>query len=257
MILVATSPAVHPLFDLAAWAAGAASGWAIWRWRLKGAALSLAARAGPGYFVALAAGAVTGAWLAGSLNTLRGPDPTLSHSIAGAMAGAIVAVEIYKAARGIRGSTGGVFVGSLAVGVIVGRFGCLFAGLADRTYGTPTALPWAVNLGDGIGRHPVQIYESLAMALFLAVYLAALRVRAPWALRRGFYVAVAWYGAQRFVWEFLKPYPRVIGPFNLFHLISPGLVLYGCVWFVRDRRLEAAGAQGRALPLPRPDHEPV
>src|SRR5665213_1626140 len=90
MILVATSPAVHPLFDLAAWAAGAASGWAIWRWRLKGAALSLAARAGPGYFVALAAGAVTGDWLAGSLKTLRGPDPSLSHSIAGAMAGAIV-----------------------------------------------------------------------------------------------------------------------------------------------------------------------
>jgi len=256
MLHLATSPAVHPLFDLAAWASGAAVGWAIWRWRLEGAAERLALRTGPGYFAALATGAVLGAWLAGSLNTLQGPAPALSHSIAGAMAGAIVAVEIYKAARRIEGSTGGVFVGSLVVGVFVGRFGCLFAGLPDRTYGTPTTLPWGVDLGDGVGRHPVEIYESLAMALFLAVYLAGLARRAPWAMRRGFYVAVAWYGLQRFAWEFLKPYPKLIGPFNIFHLICLGLVVYGCIYFIRDRRLEA-GSQERALSVHRPDHQPV
>lgn len=253
MIHIPTSPAVHPLFDLVAWACGAATGYALYRWRLKDAAEALAARTDPGYFFSLVAGAVVGAWLAGSLNTLRDAAPTLSHSIAGAMVGAIVAVEIYKGVRGIRGSTGGVFVGSLAVGIIVGRFGCLFSGLADRTYGIPTSLPWAVDLGDGIGRHPVQLYESAAMAVFLAVYLIGLARRAPWAMRRGFYVAVAWYGAQRFLWEFLKPYPKLIGPFNLFHLISLGLVVYGCVWFMRDRRREA-DPQGRALSLPRPDH---
>jgi len=253
MIHLPTSPAVHPLFDLAAWGCGAATGWALYRWRLKAAAQALALRTGPGYFLALAMGAIVGAWLAGSLNTLQGPAPTLSHSIAGALGGAIVAVEIYKAARGIRGSTGGVFVGSFAVGVIVGRFGCLFAGLSDRTYGIPTRLPWGVDLGDGVSRQPVQVYESLAMALFLAVYLAGLARRAPWAMRRGFYVAVAWYGAQRFAWEFLKPYPRLIGPLNLFHLISLGLVAYGCIYFLRDHADEAR-AQERALSVPGPDH---
>jgi len=256
VIHVPTSPLVHPLFDLAAWASGAAVGYGLYRWRLKAAAQALAVRTGPGYFFSLAVGAVAGAWLAGSLNTLRDTAPTLSHSIAGALGGAIVAVEAYKAVRGIRGSTGGVFVGSLAVGIIVGRFGCLFSGLADRTYGVPTTLPWAVDLGDGVARHPVQIYESAAMALFLAAYLAGLARRASWALRRGFYVAAAWYGAQRFCWEFLKPYPKLIGPFNLFHLISVGLVIYGCVWFVRDRRAESR-AQGRALSLPGTDHQPV
>ena len=253
MIHIPTSPAIHPVFDLAAWACGAATGYALYRWRLREAVKALAVRTGPGYFFSLTAGAVVGAWLAGSLNTLRDIAPTLSHSIAGAMAGAIVAVEIYKAVRGIKGSTGGVFVGSLAVGIIVGRFGCLFSGLPDRTYGVPTSLPWAVDLGDGIGRHPVQMYESAAMAVFLAVYLIGLARRAPWAMRRGFYVAVAWYGAQRFLWEFLKPYPKLIGPFNLFHLISLGLVVYGCVWFIRDRRREA-DPPVRALSLPRPDH---
>jgi hypothetical protein len=255
MIHVPTSPLAHPIFDLSAWAGGALAGAAIFRWRLRDAEPNLARRTDPGYFLSLASGAILGAWIAGSLNTLRQLEPTLSHSIAGALAGAIVGVELYKGARGITGSTGGIFVGSVAAGIVIGRFGCLFSGLPDRTYGIPTRLQWAVDLGDGIGRHPVQIYESLSMALFLAVYLTGLAVGAPWAMRRGFYVLVVWYGAQRFAWEFLKPYPRLIGPFNVFHLICAGLIVYGVVWFVRDRRSESA--QGRALCVSGPNHYPL
>ncbi|HEY9218824.1 MAG TPA: prolipoprotein diacylglyceryl transferase family protein, partial [Phenylobacterium sp.] len=192
-----------------------------------------------GYFASLVAGAVLGAWLAGSLNSLRGPLPTLSHSIVGALAGAIVGVEIYKAARGIEGSTGGMFVGPLAAGIVIGRWGCLFAGLPDGTYGAPTRLPWAVELGDGIGRHPVQVYESCAMALFLAVYVVGLARRQDWAMRSGFYALCIWYGAQRFAWEFLKPYPKLLGPFNLFHLIGAALIVYGVIWYGRQQRRDA------------------
>ncbi len=242
MIHVPTAPWAHTLFDLFAWGCGMALGWGLFRWRLQGATERLAVKVGPGYFAALAIGAATAAWLAGSLNTLQGPAPALSHSVVGALAGAIAGVEIYKAIRGVKGSTGGVFVGPFALGVVVGRWGCLFAGLADRTYGTPTTLPWGVDLGDGVPRHPVQVYESLAMALFLAVYLAALAKRAPWAMRRAFYALCLWYGAQRFVWEFLKPYPAVMGPFNLFHLIGVGLAGYGWFCFARDRSRQRAGA---------------
>jgi phosphatidylglycerol:prolipoprotein diacylglycerol transferase len=256
MIHLPTSPLAHPVFDLAAWTAGAAVGYGLYRWRLKGALQAVAGKTGPGYFASLALGAIAGGWIAGSVNTLMGPAASLSHSILGALAGAIVAVELYKAARGIRGSTGTIFVGSFAVGVIVGRLGCLFSGLADRTYGVPTSLPWGVELGDGVARHPVQLYESASMALFLAIYLAGLAMRSPWALRRGFYALCIWYGAQRFVWEFLKPYPAVLGPLNLFHLIAAGLALYGCVFYVRDLGREAA-AQDSAVPVPGADHQPL
>jgi hypothetical protein len=37
---------------------------------------------------------------------------------------------------------------------------------------------------------------------------------------------VLWYAAQRFCWEFLKPYAPVFGPLNLFHLICLGLIAY-------------------------------
>jgi phosphatidylglycerol:prolipoprotein diacylglycerol transferase len=258
MIHVPTALWLHTPFDLAAWASGAAVGFGLYRWRLSEQVRSLAIATGPGYFLSLAAGAALGAWASGSLNTLRGPAPELSHSVAGALVGAIVAVEIYKAVRGLRGSTGTIFVGSFATGVAVGRWGCLFAGLPDRTYGVPTTLPWGVDLGDGVSRHPVQIYESVAMAVFLAVYIWGLERRAPWAWRRGFYALCIWYGVQRFCWEFLKPYPTVLGPFNLFHVLCAGLVLYGVVYFLRDLAGERAQEpQGRALPLPRPDHQPL
>ena len=48
-------------------------------------------------------------------------------------------------------------------------------------------------------------------------------------MRNGFYLLVLIYGAQRFAWEFLKPYGAVLGPFNLFHFICAGLVIYSAV----------------------------
>ncbi len=79
-----------------AWCSGAVLGVAVSRWRLREATSYLPASTGPGYFVALAVGAAPGAWLAGSLNTLNGARPALSHSIVGALVGAIVGVELYK-----------------------------------------------------------------------------------------------------------------------------------------------------------------
>ena len=255
MVHVPTAAWAHVLFDLAAWGAGLGLSALLYRWRLKGLTAEVAGKVGGGYFAALALGAIPGAWIAGSMNSLRGAEPALSHSVVGALVGAIVGVEVYKALRGIRGSTGGIFVGPFALGVVIGRFGCLFAGKVDGTYGAPTALPWAVELGDGIGRHPVQVYESLAMAAFLALYLEGLTRRRPWAMRRGFYALCLAYGVTRFAWEFLKPYPTVLGPLNLFHILTGGLAVYG--WVFWRRSLADDRAQGRALHLPRPDHEPV
>lgn len=256
MIIVPTASWTHLVFDALAWASGLGTSVALYRWRLRDSVSRVAGQVGPRYFVALVIGAVAGAWLSGSFNTLRDVVPALSHSIAGALVGAIVGVEVYKALKGIRGSTGVVFVGSLSLGIAVGRWGCLFAGLPDRTYGTPTSLPWGVDFGDGISRHPVQIYESLAMSVFLAVYLNGLRRHRSWALRRGFYVLCAWYGLQRFCWEFLKSYPPLIGSFNVFHVLSLGLVIYGCIYGARDLRDEQRAKQ-RPVSVSRPDHQLV
>jgi phosphatidylglycerol:prolipoprotein diacylglycerol transferase len=48
-------------------------------------------------------------------------------------------------------------------------------------------------------------------------------------IENGFYLAVGYYGLQRFLWEFLKPYGGLIGPFTLFHILSSLVLLYAVV----------------------------
>jgi prolipoprotein diacylglyceryltransferase len=232
---------VHLLFDLLAWMSGGVAGWWMARARL------LPASAGgrtpfsdPVYFIVLALSAVAGALVIGSANLGLAGRLMPGHSIAGALVGGVIGVELLKLTRGTRQSTGGAFVVPLALGIAVGRLGCFFAGLEDFSYGTPTSLPWGVDFGDGVRRHPVQLYESVAMLAFLAVYLAGVRRAAPLFLRQGFYLFVGWYGVQRFAWEFLKPYPTLVGPLNLFHFVSLAMVAYSLFMIGRTRELHPA-----------------
>jgi prolipoprotein diacylglyceryltransferase len=234
-LTIPTDPSLHILLDLLAWAAAGLLARLLYVWRLRDTAAASVAGIGPLYVVALALGAIGGAWGFGSWNTMMTAVPHPSHSVAGGLAGGIIGVELYKAVRGITVSTGAFWVGPLALGIAIGRWGCLLAGLPDETYGLPTGLPWAVDLGDGVPRHPVQLYESLAMLAFLAIYLVALGRRAEWTRRRAFYLFVLFYAAQRFAWEFFKPYPDLIGPLNLFQLLALAMILYALVFDARAR----------------------
>ncbi len=239
-MLVPTSPWFHYAGDAAAWLAGLLAGWWQYR-RWPHAGQRLAGVTRPSYFVVLGLGALGGAWLIGSGNSLRSAIALPSHSIAGGLAGGIVAVELWKAFHGVRQSTGEAFVLPISVGIAVGRMGCFFSGLADYTYGIPTDLPWAVDLGDNITRHPVQIYEALAMACFAATYVIARSKGFGWATHHAFHAMIIVYAAQRFVWEFLKPYPTLVGPLNIFHLLMGVMVVYGLSWWRRSDDRRAGG----------------
>jgi phosphatidylglycerol---prolipoprotein diacylglyceryl transferase len=232
--------AVHVAFDILAWFTAALLGILVGRLNWLGAAPKRSPFTDPDYFIALGLGALCGAILVGSLNLNLAGTFAIGHSIAGGIIGGIVGVEIYKGLNGIRGSTGRAFVAPLAAGIAVGRLGCFFAGLPDYTYGVPTALPWGVDFGDGIPRHPVQLYESGAMLVFLVLYLRGIALAVPFVLRDGFYLFVAFYGVQRFFWEFLKPYPTLLGPFNVFHILCFGMVAYSIVMIGRNREFHPA-----------------
>src|SRR5579863_858036 len=190
----------------------------------------------PLYIVAASLGATTCAYLAGSANLWLSGIDGVARSIEGAIAGGIIAIEVLKWRTGVQGSTGLRFVAPLAAAIAVGRLGCFFAGLDDMTYGTPTALPWGVDFGDGVPRHPVQLYEAATMAIFFGVFLLLLGQGSEPLRRVGFYAFVAVYAGQRFAWEFLKPYGTVVGPLNLFHLLSLALVAYALFFAARELR---------------------
>jgi phosphatidylglycerol:prolipoprotein diacylglycerol transferase len=218
--------ALHAIFDVAAWLSAGVAIW--WLSRVRGLQFPSQSFELP-YLAALMFGAGLGAYLFGTLNLWLSGAPGIARSVEGALAGGIFAIELYKWRAGISLRTGARFALPLAIGIAVGRLGCYFAGLDDFTYGTPTALPWGHDFGDGILRHPVQLYESLAMAAFAAFYVLAVLNRNGFVVTNGFYLALAYYGSQRFLWEFLKPYGALIGPFTLFHLLSLAILLYAAV----------------------------
>ncbi len=225
---------LHTIFDIIAAITSLTVTAFCYRWRLAHASQKIE-HAGIGYIFALILGAAIGGFGFGTLNLYLSGQPHVARSILGALAGAIAAIEVFKWSRGIKGSTGLIFVPTFATTVVVGRWGCFLSGLQDETHGTPSSMPWAVDLGDGITRHPVQLYESFAMLAFLLFSLVMIGNRNPWFARNGFYALVLFYAAQRFPWEFLKPYAAVVGPFNLFHLVCVALVAYALVMLGNNR----------------------
>ncbi len=135
--------------------------------------------------------------------------PGGGKTIVGGLLGGWLAVEVAKKCEGITVRTGDLFALPLCLGIAIGRVGCLLAGLADDTCGTPTALPWAVNFGDGIPRHPTQAYEILFLcALGALLHWFRKRPHAEGALFRLF---MAFYLLWRLLVDFLKPQPQVAG----------------------------------------------
>jgi prolipoprotein diacylglyceryltransferase len=223
---------IHLLFDFLAAISALAMTAFVYHWRLRAAGEKIES-AGPVYAVALVLGAAIGGFGAGTLNLWLSGEQGFGRSILGALAGAIIAVELFKRLRGIPGSTGLIFVPAFATSAMVGRWGCYLSGLDDNTYGTPTTLPWGHDFGDGVLRHPVQLYESFFMGGFLTLALYLLWRKNPFFMKNGFYLLVLAYAGQRFLWEFLKPYQTLAGPFNLFHFICIGLVIYSAAMIAK------------------------
>lgn len=215
---------IHAAFDLLAWAAAGAA--ALWLRRTNRVVFPVPPQLRLRYLAALVLGAGLGAVAFGSANLWLSGLGGVARSIEGAVAGGIIAIELYKRMAGIAQRTGARFALPFAVGVAVGRIGCFLSGIDDFTYGTPATLPWAHDFGDGVLRHPVQLYESAAMAAFAVVYVWRVLNRDRFWIDQGFYLAVGFYGLQRFVWEFFKPYGPLIGPFTLFHFLSAAVFLY-------------------------------
>ena len=219
-----TGTAVHAVFDGLAWLVSLGALLALRRGWFAQAPVGDKLRFG--YAASILFGAGTGAWLFGTLNLWASGMPGPGRSVEGALAGAILAIELYKKANGITARTGAVYALPLALGVAVGRIGCLLSGLEDFTHGVPTDAGWGWDFGDGVLRHPVQLYEGMAMAGFALAYVAMMARGSDFWKANGFYLAVLFYGAQRFVWEFLKPYDTAIAGLTLFQIISLILITY-------------------------------
>jgi prolipoprotein diacylglyceryltransferase len=164
-----------------------------------------------------AVGAVLGSKIIGCIDEApeivrqwRNPAYLVSgKSIVGGLVGGWIAVEWIKRRLGIAVSTGDLFAVPLSLGIAIGRVGCFLAGLPDQTYGIATTLPWGVDFGDGVSRHPTQLYEMAFMLMFsLALWMF---LRQPHRNGDVFKLFIAGYMGWRLLVDFLKPEFRVFG----------------------------------------------
>jgi len=134
-------------------------------------------------------------------------------TIVGGLLGGWMGVELAKWRLGVRRSTGDLMVFPLIFGMAVGRIGCFLTGLDDHTYGVATHLPWAVDFGDGIARHPTQLYDIVFLTMLAAVlWLVKPRITGEGRLFRYF---MGSYLLWRFMVEFIKPRELRIPAMNL------------------------------------------
>ena len=126
---------------------------------------------------------------------------TIMLGLVGGYFGVVVAKWIMQ----IDTRTGDSFAVPVPAAIAVGRLGCFFA---PCCYGTPSNLPWACDFGDGLLRHPTQLYES-AFHLSAALILWTL-------LKRGLFpgqlvkIYILSYLVYRFLTEFIRPEPRAL-----------------------------------------------
>jgi phosphatidylglycerol:prolipoprotein diacylglycerol transferase len=108
-------------------------------------------------------------------------------------------------------TTADLIAPGIALGHVVGRFGCLLAGCC---YGRPTDVAWAITFTDPIAAtnvgtpleiplHPTQLYDAGAEVLILAVLLLTERRGRPFA-GRTFWLYMLLYAISRFIIEIYR-----------------------------------------------------
>jgi phosphatidylglycerol---prolipoprotein diacylglyceryl transferase len=118
----------------------------------------------------------------------------------------------------------------------LGRWSCFVGGCC---FGSSTSLPWGVDFGDGVPRHPTQIYEFL-FHLTAAVILTQLQRKE---IFQGqlikFYFII--YFIYRFFTEFLRPEPRVGLGLTFYQLSCLVLIpVFSALWWHDSKQFLAS-----------------
>ncbi|MEM7182591.1 MAG: prolipoprotein diacylglyceryl transferase family protein [Spirochaetota bacterium] len=163
---------------------------------------------------------------------------TGQKTIVGGLLGGLVFVEIAKKILQIKKSTGDRMVKPLLSGMILGRIGCFLSGVYDGTHGKKTEFFLGVDLGDGVVRHPVQLYEIV----FLVVLFLFLSYIEKYNLKNGFLfqLFLASYLLFRFFVEFLKPVPVFVYGLSFIQITClVGICYYLILFFTHRKKLYA------------------
>lgn len=187
--------------------------------------------------ISILIGAMIGAFLGSKLiGNLENPsllfqveNPVLffwsNNTIIGGLAFGLIGVEIAKIIVGHRESTGDLIVFPLISAMIIGRIGCFLTGVYEPTFGLPTNFALGMNLGDGLKRHPVALYEIIYLLL---LFISLQFFKKNYQFKSGllFQLFMLNYFSFRFAVEYLKPRYFVIEDLGTLQIVCILVILY-------------------------------
>lgn len=150
----------------------------------------------------------------------------LSKTVAWAITGWVIASEVVKKIYNLDFNRWVLFVPSLIVWIAVGRIGAFLIWLRDNTHGIVTNLPWWYDYGDGLLRHPTQIYEILVLLLIWIIFIIWLKIEKEWWIINGFFIFCFVYFLYRFLVGFIMPYSDFWFGMNTIQVVSIGMIIY-------------------------------
>jgi prolipoprotein diacylglyceryltransferase len=193
-------------------------------------------------------GAIFGA-LIGSrfLGALERPDELVTtpdllmyiysnKTIVGGFLGGLAGVEFMKKIIGEKKASGDLFVYPIILALIIGRIGCFSMGVYEETYGIPSSLPWAMDLGDDRYRHPVTLYEIFFLIL-LWIFLKSTQNKIQLENGAVFKLFMIFYLLFRFVLDFIKPHYNIIPGMSAIQLACLLGLIYYLPFIIQPKKL--------------------
>ncbi|MBL3657863.1 prolipoprotein diacylglyceryl transferase family protein [Fulvivirga sediminis] len=141
-------------------------------------------------------------------------------TIMGGLFGGLLGVELTKMIIGEKQRSGDLFTLPIILGIFIGRIGCFLSGTDEFTYGSETSFFTGMDLGDGIMRHPIALYE-LVFLIILFIIIKHIQDRKIYRSGMVFKIFMISYFGFRFMIEFIKP--------NLFFVLGLSSIQWLCI----------------------------
>ncbi|WP_024770751.1 prolipoprotein diacylglyceryl transferase family protein [Aquimarina macrocephali] len=141
-------------------------------------------------------------------------------TIMGGLFGGLLGVELAKKIIGEKHSSGDLFTFPIILGIIIGRIGCFLAGVKEFTYGRQTSSFLGMDLGDGLYRYPIALFEVVFLLVLWRI-LKRFQIKSKIESGLLFKYFMISYFLFRFCIEFLKP--------NTFFILGLSSIQYLCI----------------------------
>jgi prolipoprotein diacylglyceryltransferase len=164
-----------------------------------------------------------------------------NKTIVGGLLGGLFGVELIKRLIKEKKPSGDLFTYPIILALIIGRIGCFSMGVHEETYGLPASLPWGINLGDNIPRHPVCLYEIIFLVIIWRLIVYAER---KYFLQNGaqFKIFMINYLAFRFFLDYIKPHYTFSLGLSTIQIVCLAGLIYYYSYILRPKKLIQSSA---------------